>query len=78
MAAARATLSLKSIVRGAPRYHTSHGHYLFTPDVCLMLTLPEKPEFDLIAPMPDHDLWMAFFRDIDGNRHALMSEVPRR
>lgn len=31
----------------------------------------------LIAAMPDHDLWMAFFRDADGNLLALMSEVPR-
>ena len=31
----------------------------------------------LAAPMPDHDLWMAFFRDVDGNLLALMSEVPR-
>ena len=77
--------------------------------VRLMLTVPEKPEFDhpssifyfkvadiqatadtlqsrgvafetpahLIANMPDHDLWMAFFRDADRNMLALMSEVPR-
>ena len=31
----------------------------------------------LLAAMPDHDLWMAFFRDADGNLQALMSEVPR-
>jgi catechol 2,3-dioxygenase-like lactoylglutathione lyase family enzyme len=31
-----------------------------------------------IAAMPDHDLWMAFFADGEGNTHALMSEVPRR
>ncbi len=74
----------------------------------LMLTVPEKPEFDhpssviyfkvdniqsafdalsrrgvqfvgnphLIAPMKDYDLWMAFFRDLDNNLLALMSEVP--
>jgi predicted enzyme related to lactoylglutathione lyase len=29
----------------------------------------------LIARMPDHDLWMAFFRDVDGNLLALMSEL---
>jgi methylmalonyl-CoA/ethylmalonyl-CoA epimerase len=28
----------------------------------------------LIAPMPDHDLWMSFFRDPDGNTLALMCE----
>jgi len=31
----------------------------------------------LIARMPDHDLWMAFFRDLDGNLLALMCEVRR-
>jgi catechol 2,3-dioxygenase-like lactoylglutathione lyase family enzyme len=29
----------------------------------------------LIARMPDHDLWMAFFRDPDRNLLALMCEV---
>lgn len=29
----------------------------------------------LIAKLPDHDLWMAFFRDPDGNLLAMMSEV---
>jgi len=75
--------------------------------VRLMLTLPEKPEFDhpssilyfsvldiqhaharmkekgvhfedephLIARMPDHELWMVFFRDSEGNLLGLMSEV---
>jgi catechol 2,3-dioxygenase-like lactoylglutathione lyase family enzyme len=77
--------------------------------VRLMLSRPEKPEFDhpgsvlyfvvadieaayrqlvaesvrfegkphLIARLPDHDLWMAFFRDSEENLLALMSEVPR-
>jgi len=31
----------------------------------------------LVARMPDHDLWMAFFRDPDNNVLALMSEVKR-
>jgi methylmalonyl-CoA/ethylmalonyl-CoA epimerase len=29
----------------------------------------------LIARMPDHDLWMAFLKDTEGNTLALMSEV---
>ncbi len=77
--------------------------------VRLMLTRPEKPEFDhpssilyfavpdiqaafaamrekgakfedephMIARMPDHDLWMVFFRDPEGNLMGLMSEVKR-
>lgn len=31
----------------------------------------------LIAKLPDHELWMAFLRDPDGNLLALMSEVRR-
>ena len=34
----------------------------------------QKPT--LIAEMGDHDLWMAFFQDSEGNQLALMSEVP--
>ena len=30
----------------------------------------------LIAKLPAHELWMAFFRDPDGNLLALMSEGP--
>ncbi len=77
--------------------------------VRLMVTHPEKPEFDhpgsilyfavpdiqaaharmknkgvhfedephLIARMPDHDLWMVFFRDTEGNLMGLMSEVRK-
>jgi methylmalonyl-CoA/ethylmalonyl-CoA epimerase len=31
----------------------------------------------LIASMPDHDLWMVFLKDPDGNTLGLMSEVRR-
>jgi methylmalonyl-CoA/ethylmalonyl-CoA epimerase len=31
----------------------------------------------IIARMPSHDLWMAFFRDPEGNLLALMSEVTK-
>ncbi len=34
----------------------------------------EQPP-ELVAKMPDHELWMAFFRDPDDNLLALMSEV---
>ncbi|MGA7242697.1 MAG: VOC family protein [Terracidiphilus sp.] len=30
----------------------------------------------LIAKMPDHDLWMAFLRDTEGNTIGIMCEVP--
>ncbi|HEY3616559.1 MAG TPA: VOC family protein [Candidatus Sulfotelmatobacter sp.] len=77
--------------------------------VRLMLTRPEKPEFDhpgsilyfavpdiraahaamkekgvrfedephVVARMPDHDLWMVFFRDSEENLLGLMSEVRK-
>jgi len=32
----------------------------------------------LIHRAPDHDLWMAFFRDSEDNILALMDEKPRR
>jgi methylmalonyl-CoA/ethylmalonyl-CoA epimerase len=36
---------------------------------------PIEGEPHLLARMPDHDLWMGFFRDPEGNVGALMSEV---
>ena len=30
----------------------------------------------LVAKMPDHELWMSFFRDPDQNLVGVMSEVP--
>jgi catechol 2,3-dioxygenase-like lactoylglutathione lyase family enzyme len=34
----------------------------------------ERPPH-LVAKMPDHDLWMAFFQDPEGNTLALMCEI---
>ena len=98
------TLGLKLLFKAAP------GLAFFDcGGVRLMLTRPEKPEFDhpgsilyfavpdieaahaamkekgvrfedephLIARMPDHDLWMVFFRDSEGNLMGLMSEVAK-
>jgi len=36
-----------------------------------------EDEPHMIARMPDHDLWMTFFRDTEDNLLALMSEVKR-
>jgi methylmalonyl-CoA/ethylmalonyl-CoA epimerase len=36
------------------------------------LVFQDEPH--LIAKMPDHELWMAFFRDPDGHLLALMAE----
>jgi catechol 2,3-dioxygenase-like lactoylglutathione lyase family enzyme len=37
--------------------------------------VPFDDEPHLIANMPDHELWMAFFRDPDRNLHGLMAEI---
>ena len=39
------------------------------------VTLEHEPS--IIAKMPDHDLWMFFVRDSEGNLIGLMSEVVR-
>jgi methylmalonyl-CoA/ethylmalonyl-CoA epimerase len=36
-----------------------------------------EDEPHMIARMPDHDLWMTFFRDSEDNLLALMSEVKK-
>jgi methylmalonyl-CoA/ethylmalonyl-CoA epimerase len=36
-----------------------------------------ESEPQLVARMPDHDLWLAGFRDSEENLLELMSEVPR-
>ncbi len=35
----------------------------------------EKPH--IVAPMPDHDLWISAYRDSEDNYFAVMSEVPQ-
>ena len=39
--------------------------------------VPFVDEPHIIARMPDHDLWMTFFRDSESNLFGLMSEVPK-
>ena len=55
--------------------------YFRVPDIQkVYATLSEKSvEFvqapHLVAKMPDHELWMAFLKDPEGNTLGLMSEV---
>ena len=62
-------------------HRTSSIVYYLVPDIrAAHAALKERGvEFveapHLIAPMPDHDLWMAFFKDTEGNTLALMCEV---
>lgn len=39
------------------------------------LTFVDAPH--LVAPMPDHDLWMCFFRDPDAHLWGLLCERPK-
>jgi len=63
-----------------PKSYSSIIYYNVTDiqDACDSLAsrgveFEEKP--NLVAKFPDHELWMAFFRDPDSNLLALMSEV---
>src|ERR1700722_15119968 len=69
---------------GKPGVDPPHPVFFFSvPDIQAAHTgMKEKSvkfedEPHLIAKMPDHDLWMTFFRDSEGNLLGLMSEVKR-
>lgn len=66
-----------------PAEHNSSAIYFKVPDIQQAFhSLVERgasfeAEPHLVARMPDHELWMALFRDPDRNLLALMSEIPR-
>ena len=63
--------------------HPSSILYFSVPDInaahrqLLASGVHFEDEPHVIARMPDHDLWMTFFRDSEENLLALMSEVRR-
>lgn len=63
--------------------HPSSILYFAVPDISsahrqlLANGVHFEDEPHVIARMPDHDLWMTFFRDSENNLLALMSEVRR-
>jgi catechol 2,3-dioxygenase-like lactoylglutathione lyase family enzyme len=63
--------------------HPSSILYFAVPDIAAahrqLLTQGVRFEDEphAVARMPDHDLWMTFFRDTEQNLLAFMSEVPR-
>jgi len=63
--------------------HPSSILYFAVPDIAaahrrmLASGVRFEDEPHLLARMPDHDLWMTFFRDSEQNLLALMSEVAR-
>jgi len=54
-------------------YKVSDLHAAFETLSARGVSFEAKPH--LIATLPDHQLWMAFFRDPDGNLLALMTEI---
>jgi methylmalonyl-CoA/ethylmalonyl-CoA epimerase len=66
---------------GAVTDRTSSVIYFKVPDIHSAFRalsargVPFEREPHHIAKLADHDLWMGFFRDPDGNLLALMSEV---
>jgi predicted enzyme related to lactoylglutathione lyase len=69
---------------GAEHDHPGSILYFDVPDLeQVHLALANRGvRFDtvpsIVAKMPDHELWMAFFKDTEGNQLALMSEVRGR
>ena len=63
--------------------HPSSVLYFRVPDIqaAYQALRAQHVEFEdephIIARMPDHDLWMSFFRDRDDNVLALMAEVGK-
>lgn len=63
--------------------HASSNLYFAVPDIQAAFAQMRQSgvrfedEPHMIARMPDHDLWMTFFRDSEDNLLALMSEVKR-
>ena len=63
--------------------HPSSILYFVVPDIraSYRQLLDQGVKFEgepqLIAKMPDHDLWLVGFRDSEQNILELMSEVPR-
>src|SRR5438477_12550418 len=63
--------------------HPSSVLYFRVPDIqaayqglrARQVKLEDEPH--IVARMPDHDLWMCFFRDPDENVFALMAEVSK-
>ena len=68
---------------GAEHDHPGSVLYFAVPDIHVTHAALRgrgvvfEGEPHLIAKMPDHDLFMAFFKDSEGNQLALMSEVRK-
>ncbi|HYH82260.1 MAG TPA: VOC family protein [Longimicrobium sp.] len=54
-------------------YRVADIHAAFAALTAAGVRIEHEPR--MIAKMPDHDLWIGFFHDSEGNLAALMSEV---
>jgi predicted enzyme related to lactoylglutathione lyase len=72
-----------SLPESSDRNHSSSIIYFRVDDIQAMSQaiairgMNFKTTPHLVAEMEDHDLWMAFFEDSEGNTMALMSEVRK-
>jgi methylmalonyl-CoA/ethylmalonyl-CoA epimerase len=74
---------VRLMLDGPAKHQAGNGSVIYykVPDLPAAFTTLSQRGVDfeadphLIAKMPDHDLWMAFFRDPDKNLNALMCEV---
>ena len=65
-----------SVVHGSPIYFNCADMKLAVRELQQRgIAFTSMPH--LVAPMEDHDLWMAFFTDPDGHTLALMQEAPK-
>lgn len=103
----RATAFYRDVIGLPLLFETSGLAFFQCGETRLLLSLPEKPDFDhpssvlyfkvddlaetvitmkeagtdfidephMVGKMGDVEIWMAFFRDTEGNTHAVMSEV---
>ena len=67
----------KPIPRGGTilYFHVSDIHSTFSTLKQRGVNFLDEPH--LIAKMPDHDLWMVFLHDSEGNTIGIMCEIPR-
>jgi len=65
----------REVTHASPIYFSCIDSALAVRDLHRGVTFTSKPH--VIAPMEDHDLWIAFFRNPDGNTLALMNEAPK-
>ena len=65
----------REVTQASPIYFSCTDIALAVRELHRGVTFTSKPH--VIAPMDDHNLWMAFFRNPDCNTLALINEAPK-